>query len=208
MSTATIPAAPEAVSALTTEASSDIFNHLYRINVDEYERLADGGFLDDRRVELINGWLVKKMTTKPPHVVAVDATREAIAGILPPGWWLREEKPVRIPEFDEPEPDVSVVRGSRHDYRTRHPGPGDIDFLVEVSDTSLAWDRREKMWAYARASVPTYWIFNLVDRRLEVFTSPGSDGYQTRQVLGPDDHAVVIIGGIEVGSVKVGDLLP
>ena len=48
------------------------------------------------------------------------------------GWWLRDEKPVRIPEFDEPEPDVSVVRGSRQDYRTRHPGPGDIEFLVEV----------------------------------------------------------------------------
>ena len=89
MSGATIPTAPDAVSALMTSASPEIFNHLYRISVDEYERLADEGFLRDRRVELINGWLVKKITTKPPHVVAVDATREAIAGILPPGWWLR-----------------------------------------------------------------------------------------------------------------------
>ena len=131
---------------------------------------------------------MRKKTTKPPHVVAVDATREAIAAILPPDWWLRDEKPVRIPEFDEPEPDVSVVRGSRQDYRSRHPVPGDIEFLVEVSDTSLLWDRREKLSAYARAGVPTYWIVNLVDRQLEVFTAPDSTGYQARQILGPADR--------------------
>ena len=143
--------------------------------------MADAGVLKDRRVELINGWLVRKMTTKPPHVVAVDAAREAIAGLLPKGWWLREEKPVRIPDFDEPEPDVSVVRGSRQDYRTRHPGPGDIEFLVEVSDTSLSWDRGEKLLAYARAGVPIYWILNLVDRQLEIYSDPTPTGYQARQ---------------------------
>ncbi len=178
------------------------------MSVDEYERLADAGFLKDRRVELINGWLVRKMTTKPPHVVAVDATREAIAAVLPRDWWLRDEKPVRIPEFDEPEPDVSVVRGSRQDYRSRHPGPGDIEFLVEVSDTSLLWDRREKLAAYARAGVPTYWIVNLVDRQLEVFTAPDSTGYQSRQILGPTDRAPVVIDGVEVGSINVADMLP
>ena len=112
MSTAMTPtsAAPE---ALPSSAAPHLLDDLYRLTVDEYDRLAEAGVLKDRRVELINGWLVKKMTTKPPHVVAVDATRESLARILPPGWWLREEKPVRIPEFDEPEPDISVVRGSR-----------------------------------------------------------------------------------------------
>ena len=127
---------------------------LYRLTVDEYEQLAEAGVLKDRRVELINGLLVKKMTIKPPHVIAVDATREAIGRLLPGGWWIREEKPVRIPDFDEPEPDVSVVRGTRQDYLTRHPGPGEIEFLVEVADSSLSWDRGEKQAAYARAGVP------------------------------------------------------
>jgi Uma2 family endonuclease len=199
--------APDAASALATSAAPDVFEHLYRMNVDEYEKLADAGFLKDRRIELINGWLVRKMTTKPPHVVAVDATREAIARILPRGWWLRDEKPVRIPDFDEPEPDISVVRGSRQDYRSQHPGPGDIVFLVEVSDTSLPWDRREKLSAYARAGGPTYWILNLVDRQLEVFRSPDSSGYQTVQVLGPDDRAPVVIDDVEVGLIAVADLL-
>jgi Uma2 family endonuclease len=207
MSAAMTPA-PNAGSALSTSGGPDVFDHLYQMSVDEYERLADAGFLADRRVELINGWLVRKMTTKPPHVVAVDATREAVAGILPRGWWLRDEKPVRIPEFDEPEPDVSVIRGSRQDYRSRHPGPGDIEFLVEVSDTSLAWDRREKLAAYARARVPTYWILNLVDRQLEVFTSVEPSGYQSQQILGPGDRAPVVIDGVEIGFIAVADLLP
>jgi Uma2 family endonuclease len=208
MPTAMPPTAEDAVSALDATAAPSVLDHLYQMSVDEYERLADAEFLKDRRVELINGWLVRKMTTKPPHVVAVDATREAIAGILPPGWWPREEKPVRIPDFDEPEPDVSVVRGSRQDYRSRHPGPGDIEFIVEASDTSPSWDRREKLSAYARANVPTYWILNLVDRQLEVFTSPTSDGYQTSEVFGADDRAAVVIDGVTVGLITVADLLP
>jgi Uma2 family endonuclease len=115
---------------------------------------------------------------------------------------------VRIPEFDEPEPDISVVRGSRQDYRTRHPGPGEIEFLVEVADTSLSWDRGPKLMAFSRAGVPTYWILNLVDRQLEVFTSPGAAGYQTHVILGPSDRASIVIGGVEAGSIKVGDILP
>lgn len=113
-----------------------------------------------------------------------------------------------IPDFDEPEPDVSVVRGSRQDYRSQHPGPGDIEFLVEVSDTSLSWDRREKLAAYARAVVPTYWILNLVDRQLEVYTSPDADRYQITQVLNADDRASIVINGSEVGQISVADLLP
>jgi len=91
MSTPMTPAAPDAMSALETSSAPQVFDHLYRMSIDEYERLADAEFLKDRRVELINGWLVRKMTTKPPHVVAVDASREAIAALLPPGWWLRDE---------------------------------------------------------------------------------------------------------------------
>jgi Uma2 family endonuclease len=207
MSNTITPGVPSSLSGTLALPLPHAFDDLYRITVDEYEQLADAGVLKDRRVELINGWLVRKMTTKPPHVIAVDAAREAIASLLPKGWWLREEKPVRIPDFDEPEPDVSVVRGSRQDYRTRHPGPGDIEFLIEVSDTSLSWDRGEKLSAYARAGVPTYWILNLVDRQLEIYSDPTPTGYQDCQVLGPGDQARVVIDRAEMGVIAVADLL-
>ena len=208
MSTSTPPAPTDTFSEPAIPAAAQVLDHLYRMTVDEYEQLADSGVLKDRRVELINGWLVRKITTKPPHVVAVDAARETMAGILPAGWWLRDEKPVRIPEFDEPEPDISIVRGSRRDYRSRHPGPGEIEFLVEVSDTSPAWDRRERLSAYARAGVPSYWILNLVDRQLEVFSFPESHGYQISQVFGPGDRAPVFINGALAGQISVAGLLP
>jgi Uma2 family endonuclease len=126
------------------------------MTVDEYERLAEAGVLVDPQVELIDGLLVRKTTQKPPHGWAVETAGDHLNGFLPTGWFIREEKPVRIPQFDEPEPDLSVIRGSRHAFRRRHPGPRDIGLLVEVADTSLDRDRGEKRIAYARGRIPIY----------------------------------------------------
>ena len=208
MSSTMIPSARGAVPGTSALLEAGAFDDLYRMNAEEYERLAETGVLRDRRVELINGLLVKRMTIKPPHVNAVDATREAIGRLLPPGWSIREEKPVCIPDVDEPEPDVSVVRGTRQDYHTRHPGPGEIEFLVDVADSSLPWDRGEKQAAYARAKVPVYWILNLVDHQLEIYTDLRPDGYHDRRILGPADQAAIVIGRNEVGLVAVAELLP
>ncbi len=84
---------------------------LYRMTVEEYERI--GGMLDDDRVELIDGYLVKKMSKNPPHIWSVKTIYQLLAGMLPPGWTWRKEDPVRIPDFDEPEPDVAILRGSQ-----------------------------------------------------------------------------------------------
>ena len=82
---------PQPIPPPTPWASPDI----YRFTVDEYERMA--GMLEDDRVELIDGYLVKKMTQKPPHVWTVEATDDSLSPLLPQGWFTREEKPVRIP---------------------------------------------------------------------------------------------------------------
>ena len=148
---------------------------VYRFTVDEYERMAE--VLDDSRVELINGYVVRKMPKKPPHVWAVICIVEAMPSLLPPGWTWRKEDPVRIPAFDEPEPDVAVLRGSAEDYRNRIPDASDVVLLVEVAETTLARDRGQKLAAYARSGIAVYWIVNLVDRQVEVYTGPGPDGY-------------------------------
>ncbi len=178
----------------------------YRITVDEYERLA--GLLDDPRVELINGYLVKQMSKKPPHIWAVGSVLDATTRVLPSGWSTRMEDPVRIPEFDEPEPDVAIVRGSRDDYRGRIPGPEDVALLVEVADTSLPMDQGQKRFAYARGRIPVYWIVNLNDRQVEVYSAPADDGYGSVEVFRPGDAVPVVIAGVEAGRIKVSDLLP
>ncbi|MGC8643676.1 MAG: Uma2 family endonuclease [Isosphaeraceae bacterium] len=181
---------------------------LYRMTVDEYERLAEAAILVDPRVELIDGYLVRKMTKNPPHVIAVEGTRDALLSLALPGWRVMVQDPVRIPEFDEPEPDVTLARGSRENYRRRHPGPGDIGLIVEVADSSLAIDRTEKLTAYARAGIPRYWIVNLVDGVIETYWNPLSTGqYQHSKVYHSGDHVPVVIDGQEVGRIAVSDIL-
>ena len=181
---------------------------VYRISVDEYERMAEAGVLDDERVELIDGYLVRKMTVNPPHAYAVDVSRAHLTRLLPPGWFIREEKPVRIPQFDEPEPDLSVIRGQVQDYRDRHPGPADLALLVEVADSTLPRDRGEKWAAYGRGRIPVYWIINLVDRQVEVYTRPGARGYRTSRIYKPGQNVPVVISGHRLGRIAVADILP
>jgi Uma2 family endonuclease len=177
------------------------------MTVDEYERLAEASVLDDDRVELIDGYLVRKMPKKPPHTWTVDAIQEVLKAMLP-GWWCRKEEPVRIPDFDEPEPDVAVVRGSRDDYRGRIPVPRDVAILVEASDSTLDRDRSEKRAVYARARIPVYWIINLVDRQVEVYSRPGARGYRTSQIYKAGQDIPVVIAGSEVGRIPVASILP
>ena len=207
MSTGTIPAYGHG-PAVATEAVPFSAGELYRMNVIEYERLVSLGALDDPRIELIDGYLVRKMGKKPSHVWSVDATEMGLHSLLPAGWLIRRESPVRVPEFDEPEPDLAVVKGTREDYKTRHPDPGDIGLLVDVAESSLDRDRGKKLQAYARSGVPVYWIVNLIDERIEVHTDPAIAGYRTRQDYPRGTGAPVILDGIERGCLRVDDLLP
>jgi Uma2 family endonuclease len=180
---------------------------VYRLSVDEYDRMAAAGVLDDDRVELIDGLLVRKLAQKPPHVWCVETAHDLLRRILPPGWFLREEKPVRIPQFDEPEPDLSVIRGNRDRFLERHPGPKDIALLVEIADSSLDRDRGEKKAAYARGRIPIYWIINLVDRQVEVYSNPRRGQYRSSQVFKPGQDVPIVIDGVKVGRIAVADLL-
>jgi len=185
-------------------------DELYRMTVDRYERLAESGVLDDPQVELINGLLVKKMTKKPGHVSACELVAGALEALLPAGWYIREQNPLRIPDYDEPEPDVVIARGSRGRYASRHPGPDDVALVVEVADTSLGKDRGEKLLAYGRGGVPVYWIVNLLDNQIEVYSEPDrtSGGYARCVVHAASDSLPLKIEDAETGSLAVSDVLP
>ena len=116
---------PTSVYELESSPSSGIMGSLFRMTVDQYERLVESGVLDGQPIELINGLLVAKMGKKPPHVIACEAMRDALLPLIPAGWRLTIEAPVRIPDFDEPEPDLGIVRGSRDQYIDHHPGPAE-----------------------------------------------------------------------------------
>jgi Uma2 family endonuclease len=183
---------------------------LHRITVDEYERIIAAGALEDAsRVELIDGYLMDKMAKNPGHSFSATATHQAFEARLPSGWLARKEEPVRIPAYDEPEPDISIIRGANADYRSRVPDPADVALLVEVSDWTLGQDRGVKLAAYAKDGIPFYWIVNLVDRQVEVYTRPVKAGrYRSRKDYKPGQQVPVVIAGQQLPPIAVDDILP
>jgi Uma2 family endonuclease len=185
---------------------------IWRLSVEQYHEMINAGILDDDDpVELLEGWLVLKMPKNPPHRVTKELTHDALARMLPPGWHASEQEPITT-EDSEPEPDVTVIRGSRRDYLERHPGPDDIAMVIEVSDATLRRDRGLKKRIYARARIQVYWIINLPENRIEVYTEPIREAeepdYQRRQDYFPDDEIPVVIEGREVGRLAARELLP
>ena len=181
----------------------------YRMSIEQYDKLVESGVFTKRdKFQLINGLLVAKVTKNPPHSIAKGNCADALGRVIPvPSWHVRQEDPVRLPPFNEPEPDICVARGQRGDYSVQHPGFADIGLLVDVSDTSLADDRKMAL-NYAATGVPVYWIVNLVDRQVEVYNSPTHGGYSARQDYRTGYHVPVILDGTEVGRIAVADLLP
>jgi Uma2 family endonuclease len=188
------------------------FADIWRLSVDQYHSMIDHGILsEDDPVELLGGWLTQKLTQKPAHPIVVDLFREAFVGPVCGPWHVRTQAPVTLPE-GEPEPDLALVRGDRRDYLQVHPGPHDVLLVVEVADTSLARDRGLKKRLYAQAGIPVYWIVNLIARQIELYTDPVSTGriaeYRESHDFGPADTIPVVVDGVEVGHLNVGDLLP
>jgi Uma2 family endonuclease len=182
---------------------------LYRLSVEQYEAIVASGVFKKRdRIQLINGLLVTKMTEYPPHSAVCEASRLEIDPLLPTGWHIRNDRPLRIPNYASvPEPDIVVVRGTWRDYASRHPEPPDAAFIVEVSDSSL-YEDRGMADIYAAAGIAAYWIINLVDRQVELHTDPSPTGYRSRQVLTPGQSVPVVVDGVEVGRIDVNDIMP
>jgi Uma2 family endonuclease len=166
-------------------------------------------FGDKAPIELIDGMMIEKMTQYPPHSLADGLCDDELARVVPPGWHARGAKPVRLPPQDaKPEPDRCVVRGTKLDYAFIDPGPGDIALVVEVADSSLEQDRGRKLSAYARAGIPVYWIVNVVECQVEVYTMPSGETYRSREDYQPGQTFAAIIAGSNVGEISVDAIFP
>jgi Uma2 family endonuclease len=205
----TVAAEPTVAAEDPQEGIPDV--PIYRLSVDQYHAMARAGILDeDAPVELLEGWLVQKMTKYPAHRVATHRVRRGLERLVAVGWYVDSQEPITL-EGSEPEPDVVVVRGQTEDYRDRHPGPREVGLVVEVADASLRTDQGTKKRAYAAAGIPVYWIVNLKERQIEVYTEPHDTGetsdYRLRHNYGAADTIPVVLDGVEIGTMAVQDLL-
>ena len=184
---------------------------IWRLNVGQYHAMIESGILtDDDPVELLEGWLVYKIPKNPRHSFTTRVLRKLLERVLSPGWYVDSQEPVTVID-SEPEPDIFVMRGDEHDFAKRHPGAQDIVLIVEVSDTTLGRDRGRKKHLYARAGIPIYWIVNLIDTVIEVYTNPNGSSrpsdYQVRQEYWIGDLLPVVIDGLLVARLEVAEIL-
>lgn len=171
---------------------------------DEYLKMAEIGLFEGRRVELIEGQIIDMTPMGSEHITCITLADDALRKAFGTGYFIRIQGPLDLGELSEPEPDLAVITGHVRDYRESHPTTAAL--LIEVSDTTLTYDRRNKASLYAKARIRDYWIINLNDRQLEVYRNPTNDTYMDRQIVKADGTITPLAAPQSV--IAVADLLP
>jgi Uma2 family endonuclease len=167
----------------------------------EYDRLIELGAFVDERIELIRGVLVKMSPQKAPHASTVQKLGELLIARVRGRFHVRIQLPLALSDDSEPEPDAAVV--DLGDYEAEHPRTAQL--IIEVADNSLQNDRA-KLAVYASAGIPEYWLVNLGDRTVEVYTAPHGARYdEVRTLRGGDVLRPTTLPDV---AIAVSDLLP
>lgn len=176
-----------------------------RFTRERYERMVEADvFGPEDHIELLDGEIVQMAPQKSLHATATALFQQELGAALGTTFHVRMQLPLALSDDSEPEPDIAVVRGAILDYRDAHPSIAEL--IVEVSDTTLAYDRGRKRAAYARAGVPEYWIANTRARRLEVHRVPVNGHYTERFEVATDETVSPLVEPSCV--LRVADLLP
>jgi Uma2 family endonuclease len=196
---------------MTTATTLEPVDAVHRFSVKLYDRMVrDGTLTDEDRVELLEGVVYDKMPHNAPHDHAISQLQLALILMFRGSLVVRTQSSVTFPS-SVPEPDIALLPGPAELYAQVRPTAADLLLVVEVADTTLARDRGLKQRVYARSRVPVYWIVNLVDGVVEVYTDPRggrAPAYRTRTDYRPGDSIPVVIGRKSAGTIAVNELLP
>ncbi|HHW85982.1 MAG TPA: Uma2 family endonuclease [Chloroflexi bacterium] len=172
----------------------------FRLSSDRYHQMIERGiFGEDERIELIEGGLVTMPPIGAEHSGLVKKLAELLFGLLHKRALISIQDPIHLDDFSEPEPDLALLRPRADYYMRSLPQPTDILLIIEVADSSLAYDRTVKMPLYARAGIAEAWIINLIDRWIEVYRDPSPVGHTTMlkilpgRAIAPQAFADVIV---------------
>ena len=190
--------ASSAVDTPTPDPQAAVEVPRHRFTVDDFALLGEAGvFTEDDRVELIDGDIRDMTPIGPPHAWIVSRLNRRLVLHLAGRGYVSVQNPLRLDGHTEPLPDLVVARGGEDDYADRHLEARDILLVVEVADSSLRYDRAEKMPRYARAGIPEAWLVDVTGRAVAVHTEPGPGGYARERVFRP---------GAEIESTAVAGL--
>ena len=149
---------------------------IYKWSIDEWHELVNSGVLEGKPVELLEGDIVEMSPEGIEHSYTNDSVVKYLRSILANLADVKESHPITL-DNSEPEPDIAIVQLPETRYRTHHPYPQDIYWLIEVSDRTLKKDLEQKIITYARNSIPEYWVIDLKHKKLIVHTHPQNNRY-------------------------------
>lgn len=198
------------VAALKTPMPAPARTH-YRFSVRQYQEMVQTGVLGpDDHVELLEGWIIEKMGRTPPHDGTINLINALLLPLLPKEFVLRVQSSFLLAR-SVPEPDFAIVRGPGTIYMKRHPEAADAALLIEVADSSRLADRKEKGRLYADAHIPEFWLINLVEEQVEVYTEPRagkSPGYRQRKDYKKGERVPMVLDGRVIACLAVDELCP
>lgn len=176
----------------------------HRFTAEEYHRMAEVGLLrEDARVELIGGEILDMSPIGWRHAECVNRLNKILVRLVGDRYAVNVQNPIALGEEDEPQPDLALAKEDPN--RRRLPGPEDVVLVVEVSDTTLAYDKNVKLPLYAGVGIPESWIVDLQGRKVEVHTNPGPGGYLSVREASPGEQIRAAI--IEGLSLPVDEIL-
>lgn len=183
----------------------------FHFSVDRYHEMIRTGVLTENdRVELINGRIVSKMPIRPPHKKSLRHLLAALVKLSMADVVIDSQGPITLDD-SEPEPDITIAAGPESQYDHRQPTSGELHLIVEIADSTLRYDQTTKLELYAAAGIPHYWIVNLIDKQVDVFTKPKGGkkpGYGKRTIYKKGDGVPVMIAGKKRGTIAVSEILP
>lgn len=155
-----------------------------RFSTAEYEQIVAAGiFGEDERFELLEGEIVAMSPLGPQHSATVTRLTELFYGNGNPDITIRVQDPIRLNDYSSPQPDIAIVHRRDDRYAGGHPEPEDVLLLIEVSESSLAYDRDVKLPHYARAGIAEVWLVALLPQSVEVYRAPNNDGYGEKRTM-------------------------
>jgi Uma2 family endonuclease len=183
-----------------------------RFSVARYQKMIEAGILDTNdKVELLEEYVVLKMPKNPSHDGTIMLVQRILFRNTPAGWGIRTQSSLELSD-SQPEPDFAIVRGDDRDYMNRHPTSDDLGIVVEVANTSLLRDSKDKARIYARAGIPIYWIIDVTNGQIVTHFKPSgpteAPAYADVRTIRPPDSVPFVLDGVTVATIPASDLLP
>lgn len=177
-----------------------------KFTTDEYQKMTRLGILpEESGWEIINGEIIRKMAIGSKHAGTVKKINRILAAKLANEFIVAVQDPIHLDEYNEPEPDIAVLKFRKDIYTESHPTPGDVLVLIEVSDSTIKYDRETKKNLYAEHGIVEFWLVDLTEEKIEVHTQPRRGIYHNIQIFGQDEE--LITSAIDNLTLNVNEIL-